>query len=175
MTGPVAFEVRDGVGIVRIDNPPVNALSQAVRAGIVAALDALLADAAVGAILILCSGRTFIAGADIAEFGKPRQPPSLAEVCDRIEASPRPVVAALHGTALGGGFELALACHRRVARSDARMGLPEVRLGLIPGAGGTVSLPRRIGRHRTAFLGLSGTEVDVTTASRWGLVDAIEA
>lgn len=173
MTGPVAFEVRDGVGIVRIDNPPVNALSQAVRAGIVAALDALLADAAVGAILILCSGRTFIAGADIAEFGKPRQPPSLAEVCDRIEASPRPVVAALHGTALGGGFELALACHRRVARSDARMGLPEVRLGLIPGAGGANRLARIAGAAAALKLVTSGEPIGAERALELALVDRI--
>src|SRR6188508_2723875 len=104
MSGPVTIAVDAGVGLVRIDNPPVNALSNAVRSGLLNAVAAHGCDPAVGAILLLCAGRTFIAGADISEFGKPRQPPTLAELCNAIEASAKPVVAALHGTALGGGF-----------------------------------------------------------------------
>ena len=175
MSRPVGTEVRDGIGIVRVDNPPVNALSNAVRAGIAAAVDALAADQEVGTILVACVGRTFIAGADITEFGKPRQPPSLAEICDRIEASPKPVVAALHGTALGGGFEIALACHHRIADAGARMGLPEVKLGLIPGAGGTNRLARIAGAAAALELVSSGAQVSAEKAQALGLVDRIAA
>jgi 3-hydroxyacyl-CoA dehydrogenase len=175
MSAPVAAEIRDRVGIVRIDNPPVNALSNAVRAGLVDAIAALESDPVVDAILILCAGRTFIAGADITEFGKPRQPPSLAEVCDRIEAAPRPVVAALHGTALGGGFEIALACHRRIARADAKVGLPEVKLGLIPGAGGTNRLARLAGAAEALKLAAGGEPITAGRARDLGLIDKVVA
>jgi 3-hydroxyacyl-CoA dehydrogenase len=173
MSAPVTTEIRDGIGLVRVDNPPVNALSQAVRAGIAGAVETLAADPAVSAIVILCAGRTFIAGADITEFGKPRQPPSLAEVCDRIEASPKPIVAALHGTALGGGLEVALACHHRIALTGAKMGLPEVKLGLIPGAGGANRLARIVGAHKALDIVVSGNPLGVPEALELGLVDEI--
>ncbi|MGA8383578.1 MAG: enoyl-CoA hydratase-related protein, partial [Stellaceae bacterium] len=140
---------RDGrIAIVIADNPPVNALKHEVRAGLSQALRQAGDDNAVEAVVIACAGRTFFAGADISEFGQPPQAPSLGEVIAQIEAMAKPVVAALHGTALGGGFELALACHFRVAAAAARIGLPEVKLGLLPGAGGTQRLPRLIGPEK---------------------------
>ncbi|MBN8919541.1 MAG: enoyl-CoA hydratase/isomerase family protein, partial [Rhizobiales bacterium] len=134
---------RDGdVAVITIDNPPVNALSQAVRAGLRDALAKARDDAGAVAVVIACAGRTFVAGADITEFGKPPQPPGLGEVIAALEAMPKPVVAAIHGTALGGGLELTLGCHYRVAVESARLGLPEIKLGIIPGGGGTQRLPR---------------------------------
>ena len=121
---PVSYVLNDRIGILRIDNPPVNALSQAVRAGIVAALEQAREDAS-ELLLIICQGRTFIAGADISEFGKPPQEPHLPDVVNAIEAMPKPVVAALHGNALGGGLEVALAAHYRCALPGTRLGLPE--------------------------------------------------
>ena len=125
----VKTERRDGVLVVTVDNPPVNALGVDVRRGLVAAIDAAEGDRAVAAVLIVGAGRGFIAGADIREFGKPPQPPSLPEVCNRIEACSKPVVAAIHGAALGGGLEVALAAHYRLAVAGAKLGLPEVQLG----------------------------------------------
>src|SRR5215472_915596 len=136
---------RDGeIAVITTDNPPVNALKHEVRAGLAQALRQARDDVAVKAVVIACAGRTFFAGADITEFGKPPQAPGLGEVIAAIENMPKPVVAALHGTALGGGFEVALACHFRVAALGARVGLPEVKLGLLPGAGGTQRLPRLV-------------------------------
>ncbi|RYE28908.1 MAG: 3-hydroxyacyl-CoA dehydrogenase, partial [Hyphomicrobiales bacterium] len=129
----VQLEVRDKVAIATIDNPPVNALGAAVREGLADAIKAANADAAVVAIVIASAGKTFIAGADISEFGKPPAPPNLPDVLDAIEASRKPVVAAIQGVALGGGLEVALACHARVALPAAKLGLPEIKLGLIPG------------------------------------------
>ena len=137
----VSLERHDVVAIVTVDSPPVNALSAAVRGGIMDNIKRAIADPEVKAIVLTCAGRTFIAGADITEFGKPPKPPGLHEVLSEIENSPKPVIAAIHGTALGGGLEVALACHFRVATRDARLGLPEVKLGLLPGAGGTQRLP----------------------------------
>ena len=173
MTEPVSIERHGSIGMVRIDNPPVNALSTAVRRGIMEAVTAHSADPAVNAILLVCAGHTFIAGADITEFGKPRQPPSLSQVCDTIEVCPKPVVAAIHGTALGGGFEIALACHYRIARSDARMGLPEVKLGLIPGAGGANRLARIAGPVQALKLAASGDQISTATAQALGITDKL--
>src|SRR5256885_720029 len=123
--------------VVSINNPPVNALGQAVRAGLLAAVEQAESDAAVKAVLIVGEGKAFIAGADIREFGKPAMPPSLPEVLNRLEASDKIVVAAIHGPALGGGLEVAMSAHYRLALPAAKLGLPEVNLGLLPGAGGT--------------------------------------
>src|SRR5260370_30921604 len=128
---------RDGnVGVITVDNPPVNALRNAVRVGLIAALDQAKADAGVEAVVVACAGRTFIAGADISEFGKGPQTPGTWDVIATIEAVGKPVVAALHGTPLGGGLEVALSCHFRLAAPGTRPGLPEIKLCLIPGAGG---------------------------------------
>ena len=131
--------------IILSNNPPVNALGAAVRQGLVAAIEQAEADDAVNAVVIACEGQTFFAGADITEFGKPPVMPWLPQVVDRIEACTKPVVAAIHGTALGGGLEVALGCHYRVALPSAKLGTPEVKLGLLPGAGGTQRLPRVAG------------------------------
>lgn len=155
------------------DNPPVNALGHAVRAGLSEAIAKGNADNGVKAIIIACDGRTFFAGADITEFGKPLQAPGLPEVCDAIEASEKPVIAAIHGTALGGGLEVALACHYRVAVPSAKLGLPEVKLGLLPGAGGTQRLPRVIGAEAALGMIVSGNPVGAKAAHTAGLVDKL--
>lgn len=169
----VTLEHQDDVAVVVIDNPPVNALSAPVRAGLVARLEEALADPEVQAIVLICAGRTFVAGADISEFGKPPIEPHLPDVLAAIEASRKPVVAAVHGTALGGGFELALACHARVATRDARFGLPEVGLGLVPGAGGTQRLPRLVGIEAALPIVVSGERVGGEAALGLGIVDAL--
>lgn len=161
------------IGAITIDNPPVNALSQAVRAGLLEALDQFLADADAGAGVILCAGRTWIAGADITEFGKPPEAPFLTDVVAAIEAAPKPLVAAIHGTALGGGLELALGAHHRVADANARLGLPEVTLGLLPGAGGTQRLPRLVGFAPALDMITSGRPLGAAEARELGLVDSI--
>ncbi len=173
MTSPVTTTIADGIGRIIVDNPPVNALSNAVRQGLADAIAALGGNDDVKAVLLTCAGRTFIAGADITEFGKPRQPPSLAEVCDAIEACPKPVVAALHGTALGGGFEVALAAHCRIALAGAKMGLPEIKLGLIPGAGGANRLARIAGAEEALKLVVGGDPIVATQALERGIVDEI--
>ena len=165
---------RDGdVAVVTADNPPVNALKHEVRAGLTEALAQACDDDAVRAVVIACAGRTFFAGADITEFGKPPQAPSLHDVIAAIEAMPKPVVAALHGTALGGGFELALACHFRVAVPGARLGLPEVKLGLLPGAGGTQRLPRLVGPEKALQMIVTGEPIGATEAREDGIIDEI--
>ena len=170
---PVHHSIHGSVLVVRIDNPPVNALGQAVRAGLLAAIEQADADAAVKAVLILGAGKAFIAGADIREFGKPPVPPSLPEVCDRIEASSKIVVAAIHGPALGGGLEVAMSAHYRVALPAAKLGLPEVSLGLLPGAGGTQRAPRLMGAKAAAELMLSGKHLSAKAAQATGLVDRL--
>ena len=145
MNEVVKLERHDVIAIVTVNSPPVNALSAAVRGGIFECMKSAIADPEVKAIVLTCGGRTFIAGADITEFGKPPKPPGLHEVLTAMENSPKPIIAAIHGTALGGGLEVALACHFRVATKEARLGLPEVKLGLLPGAGGTQRLPRAVG------------------------------
>jgi 3-hydroxyacyl-CoA dehydrogenase len=171
---PVVELAAEGdIAILSVNHPPVNALSQQVRAGILAGIQQAIADPAVRAIVLICDGKTFIAGADITEFGKPMQPPSLVEVEDTIEGSAKPVVAAIHGTALGGGLEVALCCHYRIAVASAKCGLPEVNLGLLPGAGGTQRLPRIVGVEQALDMVTSGKHVDAKTALAAGLIDEL--
>lgn len=173
MTSPIRTERHDNVLVIISDNPPVNALGQAVRAGLAAGIEEALSDDGVEAVVIRCDGRTFFAGADITEFGKPPQGPSLPEALDKMEASDKPVVAAIHGTALGGGCEVALACHYRVAVPSAKLGLPEVKLGLIPGAAGTQRLPRLVGAEAALPLVAIGNPIPAKKAKEIGLLDEI--
>jgi 3-hydroxyacyl-CoA dehydrogenase len=171
---PVAELTIDGdVATVTINSPPVNALSQLVRDGLKRGVEAAEADPAVKATVIICAGRTFIAGADISEFGKLPAAPYLPDVLDTIENASKPVVAALHGTALGGGFEVALTAHYRIAVPSAKCGLPEIKLGLLPGAGGTQRLPRLIGVEKALDVILSGTPFGARQAKEWGVVDEL--
>ena len=165
---------REGdVLVVVSDNPPVNALGIDVRRGLADAIAEAAKDPAVKAVVIRGAGRTFFAGADITEFGKPMQSPGLPEVVDLIEASPKPVVAAIHGTALGGGLEVALACHYRVAVASAKLGLPEVKLGILPGAGGTQRLPRVVGVEAALPMIVSGDPIPAKKGEGIGLIDRI--
>lgn len=173
MGDQVAVRREGSVAIIEIDNPPVNALSNAARAGLLRAVQAAADDASIAAVVIAGAGRTFCAGAEIREFGTPPLEPLLPDLIDAIEAVEKPVVAAIRGVAFGGGFEIALGAHARVAAPDARFALPEVKLGLIPGAGGTQRLPRLIGLVKSARLILSGDPVDAAEAKALGIVDAI--
>jgi 3-hydroxyacyl-CoA dehydrogenase len=173
ITHSVDLDRRGRVAVITVNNPPVNALSQHVRQGLDEGLKKAIADPAVSAIVIACAGRTFIAGADITEFGKPPVPPSLHTVLDVIESSAKPVIAAIHGTALGGGLEVTLACHYRVGVKDARFGLPEVKLGLLPGAGGTQRLPRVVGVEKALSMMVSGDPIRADEALKHGLLDEI--
>ncbi len=173
--GPVTLDRRDDIAVLTIDNPPVNATGQAVRAGLVAAAAAIAADPSIRGAVLICAGRTFVAGADIAEFGKPPAAPSLRDGVAAVERLAKPVVAVLHGTALGGGLELALGCHYRVIDPAGALGLPETTLGLIPGAGGTQRLPRLIGTAAALDMITSGRRVAAAEALRLGLVGAITA
>jgi 3-hydroxyacyl-CoA dehydrogenase len=161
------------VGVITLNSPPVNALSASVRDGLAEGMKAGLADPGATAIVIICEGRTFIAGADITEFGGAQKGASLFDVQDAIEGSSKPVIAAIHGTALGGGLEVALACHYRVAVPSARCGLPEVNLGLLPGAGGTQRLPRIVGVQKALEMMTSGAHVPAKACLEMGLVDEI--
>jgi 3-hydroxyacyl-CoA dehydrogenase len=161
------------VAVLTIDNPPVNALSHAERAGIQAGVNAAIADDAVKAIVLICAGRTFVAGADITEFGKPMKEPGLLAIIETIENSPKPVISAMHGTALGGGLELALSCHFRVGAADAKFGLPEVKLGILPGAGGTQRLPRLVGLRLALDMITTGEPIGARQARETGLIDDI--
>jgi len=173
ITDFVSYEARGSVGVITVNNPPVNALSQGVRAGIKGGIEAAVADDSVSAIVLACDGRTFIAGADITEFGKPPTEPGLGTVISVIESASKPVVAAIHGTALGGGLETALGCHYRVANSSAKVGLPEVKLGLLPGAGGTQRLPRVVGVPMALEMIASGNPIGAAKALDAGLIDEI--
>ncbi len=172
MSDVVSYELVNNVAVISVNNPPVNALSQAVREGILDAVTTAQEDAS-EAIVLHCEGRTFIAGADITEFGKPPQEPGLPSVLSAIENSSKPVIAAIHGTALGGGFEVALACHYRCAIASAKVGLPEVKLGLLPGAGGTQRVPRIAGVKAALDMIASGNPVAAPRAKDMGLVDEI--
>lgn len=173
MSEVVSFEKRGRVGVVTVDSPPVNALSHAVRQGLLDGLAKALAEPGVDAVVLACKGRTFIAGADITEFGKPPKAPWLDAVIAAYEGSTKPVVAAIHGTALGGGLEVALGCHYRVAVRDAKCGLPEVKLGLLPGAGGTQRLPRVVGFAKALEMIVSGDPIGAPSARELGLVDHV--
>lgn len=173
MCNPVTLTRHGNCGLITLFSPPVNALNQAVRSGLVAVLAAALEDSRVEWILLQAGGRCFSAGADIQEFGKPPKAPVLPDVINAIEGSSKPVVAWLHGVSLGGGLELAMACHYRLAAPDARFGLPEVKLGLIPGAGGTQRLPRLIGLEPALERILSGEPIGASQAHEVGLVDGV--
>ena len=171
----ISFEIRGDIGLIVVNNPPVNALSFHVRQGLLAGIQEAATHQGVKALVLHCEGRTFIAGADISEFGKPPTPnaPGLNEVIDAMEASAKPVVAAIHGTALGGGLETAMGTHYRVASPSAKMGQPEVHLGLTPGAGGTVRLPRMVGVPKALEMNISGNPISAREAHEYGLVDEI--
>ena len=165
--------IEGDVAVLTIDSPPVNALSQAVRDGLKRGFETALADPSAKAVVLICGGRTFIAGADISEFGKPHAAPFLPDVLAVIENAGKPIVAAIHGTALGGGFEVALTAHYRIALPSAKCGLPEIKLGLIPGAGGTQRLPRLVGVETALDVILSGTPFGARQAKEWGVVDEL--
>ncbi|HWL46485.1 MAG TPA: enoyl-CoA hydratase-related protein, partial [Sphingomonadaceae bacterium] len=169
----ITTEKQGDILVVTADNPPVNALSQGVREGIAKAIEAAATDGDVAAIVLRCAGRTFFAGADITEFTKPPMPPLLPDLCDLIEASTKPVVAAIHGTALGGGLEVALGCHYRIAVPSAKLGQPEVKLGLLPGAGGTQRLPRVTGVELALEMIVLGNPIGAPRAAEAGLVDRL--
>jgi 3-hydroxyacyl-CoA dehydrogenase len=172
-TSPISTRRHGDVLIVLSNNPPVNALSTAVRQGLVDAIAEAEADDAVRAVVIACEGQTFFAGADITEFGKPPQQPWLPIVVDTIENCSKPVVAAVHGTALGGGLEVALGCHYRVADPSAKLGTPEVKLGLLPGAGGTQRLPRVAGVKQALEMCATGNPIGARQGFDCGLVDRL--
>lgn len=174
MTDKIAYSRHDDIVVLRIENPPVNALSQAVRQGLADGMDRAEAEDGVRAVMIVGEGRAFIAGADITEFGKPPMEPFLPNLCNRIEASPLLVVASMHGVSLGGGLEVALSAHYRIAQPSARVGLPEVHLGLIPGAGGTQRLPRLIGVEPALDAITTGRHIKAPQALEMGIVDRVE-
>ena len=173
MTSPISTARHGDILIVTSNNPPVNALGAAVRQGLVAAIEEAEGDEAIKAVVVRCEGQTFFAGADITEFGRPPVMPWLPMVVDAIENCSKPVVAAIHGTALGGGLEIALGCHYRVAVPTAKLGVPEVKLGLLPGAGGTQRLPRVAGVPKALEMVTGGGMIGAREAHDIGLVDRI--
>ena len=173
ITDMVSLEQRGDIALVLIDNPPVNALSHGVRLGLLKAFEQVADDDAVKGVVLACRGRTFIAGADITEFGKPPKAPGLAEPQAAMEDCPKPVVAAIHGTALGGGLEVAMCAHYRVGAPAAQYGQPEVKLGLVPGAGGTQRLPRVTGVAKALEMCAIGDPIGSQEALAAGLIDAI--
>ena len=168
-----SLDLDGSIGVIRIDNPPVNALNNALRAALVSILEGARQNAAIEGLVLACAGRTFIAGADISEFGQPPQRPTTIDVIAAIEQMGKPVVAALFGTPMGGGFEVALGCHFRVAAPSTRVALPEIKLGLMPGAGGTQRLPRLAGMEKALAMILSGDPIDAADALACGIVDEI--
>lgn len=169
----VSVRIEDGIAVVTINNPPVNAISQAVRQGLMHAISDIAGDGKAKAAVVIGGGSVFIAGADVREFGKPPLEPFLPDVIAALEGSNKPVIAAIHGVALGGGLEVALGCHFRIADAKAKMGFPEVNLGLIPGAGGTQRLPRVAGVEASVDVITSGRQLDAKEAEKLGLIDAI--
>ena len=168
-----SYSVRDGIGVITLDNPPVNGLSNALRQAIMKQLDKADADPAAQAVVIIGSAKAFCGGADIREFNQPRMKPDLPEVNDRQDAMKKPLVAAIGGFALGGGLELALACHFRVSLPKAQLGLPEVKLGILPGSGGTQRLPRIVPMADAARMMTTGTPIPAEKAKALGLVDEV--
>jgi len=173
LTSMVDYSVEEGVAVLTLNNPPVNALSQGVRQGLKEGVEKALADDSAKAIVIFCEGRTFIAGADISEFSSGPMEPNFHAVLSTMDDSSKPIVAAIHGTALGGGLETALCCNYRVAVGSAKFGLPEVNLGLLPGAGGTQRLPRVVGVEKTLAMVTSGVPIGAAEAHKLGLVDQL--
>lgn len=173
MTSVVQMTREGGVALIRVDNPPVNALAHAVRAGLLEAFKEAEQDAQVELIMLYCAGKTFIAGADIREFGQPAQAPILQELTLAIENGNKPSLAVMHGSVLGGGLEVALGCHYRIAHSATRLGLPETRLGLLPGGGGTQRLPRLVGVATALEMIITGEPIEARQALGLGLVDAM--
>jgi 3-hydroxyacyl-CoA dehydrogenase len=173
VAGIVKFDELGAIGLIGVDNPPVNAISHSARRELVDAITRAEKDPGIKVLLIISSGELFSAGADITEFDHPQGEPSFEQVQTRIESSPLPVVVAIHGLALGGGLELAMACHYRLAHKNAKLGMPEITLGIIPGAGGTQRLPRLIGARAALDMILSGTPISALDAKTMGLVDEV--
>ncbi len=173
MTQPISVAIEDGVAVITIDSPPVNAISAAIRRGLLKITRELAGNDKARAVVLICAGRTFMAGADISEFGGVMAPPELRNVLTEFESLPQPIVVALHGTALGGGVEVALAGHYRIADKGAKLGFPEITLGVVPGAVGTQRLPRIIGAEKALGMFLDGRPVDAAKAKELGLVDEI--
>src|SRR5713226_4157432 len=173
MSDVAQYAVRDGIAVITLNNPPVNGLGNALRAAIMQCLRTAEADPAVKAAILIGSAKAFSGGADIREFGKPRLKPDLPEVNDQQDAMKKPLVAAIGGFALGGGLELALACHYRVALPRSQIGLPEVKLGILPGSGGTQRLPRAIPMAEAVRMMTTGATVTAEKAKELGLIDEI--
>jgi 3-hydroxyacyl-CoA dehydrogenase len=169
----VSFETRGNIAVALVDRPPVNAIDAEVRAGLLSAVQRAAADSAIGALVIACRGRTFMSGADLSELGSSIPPPPYAEVLSALENFAKPVIAAMHGTPMGGGVEIAMACHYRCATAGTRLGMPEITLGILPGAGGTQRLPRLVGLEAALDLLLSGAPIDAARARDLGLIDEI--
>ncbi|MGH8709367.1 MAG: enoyl-CoA hydratase/isomerase family protein, partial [Burkholderiales bacterium] len=173
MSDVAAYSVREGIAVITLDNPPVNGLGNALRKGIAEALEKADSDPDVKAVVLIGSAKAFSGGADIREFGKPATKPNLPEVNDLQDSMQKPLVAAIGGFALGGGLELALACHYRVALEKSVLGLPEVKLGILPGSGGTQRLPRIIPVHEAARMMILGEPIPAPKAKELGLLDEI--
>ncbi len=169
----VNLTVEDGVAVITIDSPPVNALNEGVRTGLMAGFQQVCEDDNIKAAVLICGGRTFIVGADISDFGGPYDSPTHHEILDLMDQCPKPIVAAMHGTALGGGLETALVCHYRIADKNTRLGLPEVKLGITPGSGGTQRLPRLVGVEKALRMITSGEQITAGEALSSGLIDAV--
>src|SRR5687767_7328057 len=173
MSDVAQYAVRDGIAVISMNNPPVNGLGNALRAGLMEGLQKADADPAVSGVVIIGGGRAFSGGADIREFGKPREKPDLFEVNDQQDAMKKPLVAAIAGFALGGGLELALGCHYRIAAPKSQLGLPEVKLGILPGSGGTQRLPRVVPMADAVRMMTTGSTIPAEKAKELGLVDEV--
>src|SRR3954469_24186409 len=173
MSDAAQYAVRDGIAVITLNNPPVNGLGNALRAAVLDNLKKAEADAAVEAVVLIGSAKAFSGGADIREFGKPRLKPDLPDVNDQQDAMKKPLVAAIGGFALGGGLELALGCHYRIALAKSQLGLPEVKLGILPGSGGTQRLPRMVPMADAVRMMTTGKPITAEKAKEYGLVDEI--